>query len=218
MTDDTSRLLESTCDAPGRLSADGIDPAPTHRVDLFGKWLNEARSAEAAYPDAAALSTIDRAGWPESRIVLIKEHGSNGLSFFTNYQSTKALALPFSPRAELCFYWKTLGRQIRVRGTVARLPEPASDIYFAGRDRASQIGAWASDQSGVCPDPEFLAKRCAAVAARFHGKAVPRPPNWGGFRLSPHRWEFWEEGLSRLHRRQLFLLEDNGWTRALLFP
>jgi pyridoxamine 5'-phosphate oxidase len=218
MNDDLHGLPASGNQSERTSSGSVPDQGLGSPLDLFGRWLGDAHCAEGAYPNAATLSTVNAAGWPEARIVLIKDHGPEGLSFFTNYQSPKAEALALHPRAELCFYWKTLGRQVRVRGTVARLSEQASDTYFAGRDRASQIGAWASDQSQACPDPEILAERCAAVAVRFVGQVVPRPPNWGGFTLSPLRWEFWEEGRSRLHRRDLFTLEDNGWTRAMLFP
>lgn len=204
---------------PLRPDSDRIeDEAPVRPINLFAQWSDDAHRSEASYPQAASLATVDPAGWPEARIVLVKHHGPEGLTFFTNYESDKARALACHPRAELCFHWKTLRRQVRVRGPVIRLPEPASDRYFAGRDRASQIGAWASDQSRICPDPDILATRCAALADRFRDRTVPRPPHWGGFLLSPLRWEFWQERESRLHQRDIFVLDRDGWTHASLFP
>lgn len=151
-------------------------------------------------------------------MVLLKSCDERGFVFYTNIQSAKGRALDANPQAELCFYWAPLGRQVRVNGAVERVSDIEVDAYFATRPRLSQMGAWASEQSAPMPSRFALPPRVAAMVLKFGAAAVPRPPQWSGFRLVPNEMEFWREGLFRHHERRLFTRTSSGWDEKWLFP
>ncbi len=185
----------------------------------FRRLLDEATAAGDPEPTAMTLATLRDDG-VSARIVLLKGVDEHGFRFFTNYESDKGAQLAAHPRAALAFHWKTLrhGVQVRVEGTIARLPAQESDAYFASRPRGSQIGAWASKQSQPLRDREEFEARIAEFEQRFAGGPVPRPPHWGGFVLAPQRIEFWYGADFRLHERVLYRLDAQGWTKRLLYP
>ncbi|MSR23407.1 MAG: pyridoxamine 5'-phosphate oxidase [Gemmatimonadetes bacterium] len=186
----------------------------------FALWFRDAAErSQVTHPDAACLSTVDADGQPEGRMVLVKGMDDHGISFFTNYESAKGRQLTVTPRAALTLYWHDLGRQVRVRGEVARLSPSESDEYFRTRPRGSQIGAWASEQSRPVEDRAALEARVREVADRFAEREVPRPPHWGGFLLQPREIEFWQAAEDRLHDRILYRRAPGGaWTAQRLFP
>ena len=165
-----------------------------------------------------ALGTADASGRPSVRIVLIRHVDERGFVFHTNYNSRKAEELKQNARAALCFHWPTLEEQIRVEGLTEYISEAESDEYFAGRPRGSQIGAWASDQSRELVSQEALYTRTRDVERRFEGRAVPRPPHWGGIRVIPERMEFWYGRADRLHERLLYVKTGGRWQASRLFP
>jgi pyridoxamine 5'-phosphate oxidase len=185
---------------------------------LFDDWLAEARGTEPNDPEAVALATVDADGRPSVRMVLLKGHDDRGFVFYTNGESRKAEALRAHPVAGLLFHWKSLRRQVRVEGAVSPVSDAEADAYFASRARASQLGAWASDQSRPLPDRATFEARYADMEARFAGGDVPRPPHWGGWRLAPDRIEFWIDRAFRLHERRLFTRGASGWSEGLLYP
>jgi pyridoxamine 5'-phosphate oxidase len=187
-------------------------------LSLFRAWAADARAAEINDPDAMALATVDEAGLPDVRMVLMKGFDSRGIVFYTNAHSAKGRELAANPRAALLFHWKSLRRQIRVRGTVDPASDAEADAYFASRSRASQIGAWASDQSQPLDSRITLDTAAADYAMKFAGGPVARPPHWKGFRLAPASFEFWSDGAHRLHDRALFTREGENWRRQRLFP
>ena len=167
---------------------------------------------------AATLGTSSPTGVPSLRTVLVRRVDAGGFSFFTNYESRKGRELSVNPFAALCFYWPWIDEQVLVEGRVAPLEPADSDAYFAGRPRGSQLGAWASQQSGPLGSREELEARWRETERRFEDREVPRPPYWGGFRLSPTRMEFWRAGEFRLHDRELYTFADGVWTVTRLFP
>ena len=190
----------------------------TDPFSLFDAWFAEARTSEPNDSNAMALATVDGRGQPSVRMVLLKGHGFDGFVFYTNGESRKAADLAASPRAALLFHWKSLRRQIRIEGAVAPVSDAESDMYFASRGRDSQLGAWASDQSRPLDSRATFEARFAQVQARFEGGDVPRPPHWGGWRVTPSQIEFWQDRAHRLHERRLFVQADGGWREGLLFP
>ena len=184
------------------------------------EFLNAVERANAHHVDTtpAALATADISGRPAVRIVLIRGVDERGFVFHTNYTSRKGRELDANPHAALCFYWPTLDEQIRIEGTVARLPPEESDAYFHGRPRGSQLGAWASQQSGVLASRETLEAKYREIEERFRDQPVERPPFWGGYRLAPERIEFWYGRPDRLHDRVLYSRSGDGWQIARLYP
>ena len=166
----------------------------------------------------AALATADTAGRPSVRMVLLRGVDERGFVFHTNYNSRKAKDMVSNPYGALCFHWPTLEEQIRVEGTIERLPDSESDEYFGSRPRGSQLGAWASDQSAVLPSRETLEEKYREIERRFEGKEVNRPPFWGGFRLVPERIEFWFGRPDRLHDRLLYTRDGSAWRIERLYP
>jgi pyridoxamine 5'-phosphate oxidase len=185
---------------------------------LFDAWLAEARESEPNDPEAMALATARPDGAPSVRIVLLKGHGPEGFTFYTNLDSRKGAEIAANSRAALLFHWKSLRRQIRVEGTVDPVRDGEADAYFASRARDSQLGAWASYQSRPLDSRATFEKRFEDASRRFDGEAVPRPPRWGGFRLRPASIEFWSDRPHRLHERRLFTATANGWNEGLLYP
>jgi pyridoxamine 5'-phosphate oxidase len=185
---------------------------------LFESWLREATASEPNDPNAMTLSTVDAEGMPDARMVLLKDFDARGFVFYTNLESAKGRELIANPKAALSFHWKTLRRAVRVRGDAHSVTEAEADAYFASRARSARIGAWASDQSRPMPDRLALEKRVAQTALRFRLDAVPRPPNWSGFRIVPRSMEFWRDRPFRLHERLVFARGYDGWTTSRLYP
>jgi pyridoxamine 5'-phosphate oxidase len=189
-------------------------------ADPITEFLNAVERAQAHQVDTApvVLATTDAAGQPSARLVLLRGVDQRGFVFFTNYNSRKGLELDANPRAALCIYWPTLDEQIRVEGPVTRVSAGESDAYFAGRPRGSQLGAWASQQSDVLPTRETLEERYREIERRFEGRAVDRPPFWGGYRIAPTRIEFWYGRPDRLHDRVLYVRDGTAWRIERLYP
>jgi pyridoxamine 5'-phosphate oxidase len=187
---------------------------------LFAAWFAEAKQAEPVNPDAMAIATIDEAGLPNVRMVLLKGFDERGFVFYTNLGSVKAHELDGAPKAALTFYWKTLQRQVRVRGNVEPVSAEEADAYFASRSRMAQIGAWASKQSSPLESRMAFEKAIARYAAKFAIGTVPRPPFWSGYRVMPQEIEFWQERLYRLHDRIAFTRADPTapWSKTRLYP
>ena len=181
-------------------------------------WHSQAFDAGIPEPNAMVVSTVDLRGDPDARIVLVRDADRHGFTFFTNYESAKSHQLSARPHAAATFAWLDLHRQVRVRGPVERVSDRESDEYFASRPRASQLGAWASPQSEVLSDRHELMDLYAAQERRFAGHSVPRPAHWGGWRLRPIEWEFWQGRPSRLHDRFRYRPGDDGWKIDRLAP
>lgn len=185
---------------------------------LFDAWFAEAKASEPNDPDAMALATATPDGRPSVRMVLLKAHGPEGFTFYTNADSRKGEELGAVPRAALLFHWKSLRRQVRIEGTVEEVSAAEADAYFATRSRDSQLGAHASDQSRPLDTRAHFEERYEEAKRRFEGGDVPRPPRWTGFRVSPERIEFWTDRPHRLHERRLFVRDGGRWTEGLLYP
>ncbi len=193
----------------------GTDP-----FALFDEWMAEAEKTEPNDPNAMALATADASGLPDVRMVLLKDASPEGFVFYTNLESAKGNELAENPQAALCFHWKSLRRQIRVRGAISSVTEAEADAYFASRAKDSQIGAWASRQSRPMEGRFELEKEVARYAAKYAIKNVDRPPHWSGFRLTPNQIEFWRDRPFRLHDRLVFRRQtaDDAWQTSKLFP
>jgi pyridoxamine 5'-phosphate oxidase len=198
------------------MSRDFFDAAEP--LSVFSEWLADATAEEPNDPNAMALATVDADGMPDVRMVLLKAVDQTGFVFFTNYESAKGRELLGQPKAALCFHWKSLRRQIRVRGSVTPVATSEADAYFASRDRGSRIGAWASRQSRPLESRLALEKAVAAYTVKFGVGDIPRPEYWSGFRIAPVEIEFWKNGTFRLHDRLLFRKTEGGWQKTRLYP
>lgn len=196
-----------------------IEAAPTEPFSLFNQWLKAAAANDKIVePNAMHLATVDKQGMPSARMVLLKDLIKEQFIFYTNYQSRKALQLAANPYACLTFWWEALARQVRIEGKVKPLAAEISDGYFAERDRASQLGAWASPQSSELKNYDELLERFTRIKEKFSDHQIPRPPHWGGYCLAPHQIEFWQGQKSRLHKRILYSYRNNEWKKKCLAP
>ncbi len=186
---------------------------------LFAEWYAAAKASEINDPDAMSVATVDETGQPSCRILLLNGTDSQGFVFYTNQNSRKAAQIRKMPRAALTFHWKALRRQVRIEGICESVTAQEADAYFATRSRASQIGAWASDQSAILLNRAVFEEHIAEMTRRFDGQPVPRPPHWGGTRVRPSLIEFWQDMPHRLHDRTVFYArEDGGWDVKKLYP
>jgi pyridoxamine 5'-phosphate oxidase len=193
-------------------------PVTDDPIELFQEWFREAEQAGVEVPEAMTLATAGADGSPSARMVLLKGADDEGFVFYSGYVSRKAGELEQNPRAALVFYWRPLGKQVRVEGSVERVPEGESAAYFATRPRGSQLAAWASQQSQPLESRGELERRYAELEREYDGREVPRPPHWGGFRLRPDAIEFWEHRENRLHDRFRYTRAREGWRAELLSP
>jgi pyridoxamine 5'-phosphate oxidase len=187
-------------------------------LERFREWFREAEQAGVEVPETMTLATTDAEGAPSARMVLLKGAEDDGFVFYTGYVSRKAGELEQNPLAALVFYWRPLGKQVRVEGRVERVPESESAAYFATRPRGSQLAAWASQQSRPLASREELERRYTKLEQEYEGRDIPLPPHWGGYRLRPEAIEFWEHRENRLHDRVRYTRAREGWRRELLSP
>jgi pyridoxamine 5'-phosphate oxidase len=188
-------------------------------IRQFEKWFEEASNSDVAEPNAMSLATATPEGRPSVRIVLLRGVDRRGFAFFTNYNSRKGRELDANPQAALVFFWQSLERQVRIEGQVERVDIEESDRYFQSRPLASRLGAWASPQSDVIPGRAVLEERCLELEARFADGEIPRPANWGGYRVVPESIEFWQGGPGRLHDRLRYTKQQGeGWLVERLAP
>ena len=189
-------------------------------IELFKYWFNEAKKIELNDPNAFSLATSDSKGFPSVRVVLLKDYSQNGFVFYTNLNSKKSLSIKENPRAEMCFYWKSLSRQIRINGIVSQVTEREADDYYSTRPYGSKIAAWASKQSEVLESRTELLNSIAKYKKKYNDeKKVPRPKNWSGWKLLPKEMEFWKRIENRIHERLKYSKKVNGeWEKFLLNP
>ena len=189
-------------------------------INLFKYWFNEAKKIELNDPNAFSLATSDAKGFPSVRVVLLKNYNENGFVFYTNLNSKKSLSIKENPRAEMCFYWKSLSKQIRINGTISQISDKEADDYYSTRSYGSKIGAWASKQSEVLESRTKLINSMEEYKKKYNDeKKVPRPKNWSGWRLLPKEMEFWMRAENRIHERLKYSKNSIGeWDKFLLNP
>lgn len=198
------------------LHKSNLDPNPFAQ---FGKWYEPALTKIPINPNSMTLATADKDGVPSARIVLLKGYDENGFVFYTNYESRKGRELDENPLAALVFYWNVLNKQIRITGSVSRITREESEAYFRTRPKESQLGAWASKQSSVIESREALDQAFRDLEEKYNGDDIPLPPFWGGFRLAPDTFEFWEGRTGRLHDRFRYSRKPDGeWIIERLSP
>lgn len=197
------------------LDAASLDRDP---IGQFRRWFADAERAQLLEPNAMTLGTVDAAGRPSARVVLLKNIDDRGLVFFTDYRSRKARELAANPRAALAFLWKELERQVRVLGSVETVTRDESAAYFRSRPRGSRLGAWASEQSAVLADRADLEREVARIDAQFPDDEIPLPPHWGGYRVVPDEYEFWQGRENRLHDRFRYARSGDRWLIERLAP
>jgi len=187
---------------------------------LFAAWFDDAQRAEINDPNAMTLATVDAGGMPNARVVLLKSWDRRGFVFYTNFESAKGRELSVNPKASLCFYWKSLRRQVRMRGSVETVSDAEADAYYASRPRGARIAAWASAQSRPLRSRAELAESVARLEKQFEGREPDRPHYWSGYRLIPTEMEFWQDRPYRLHDRIIFKRkgQDLPWTKTRLYP
>ena len=193
----------------------------TERKDpfnLFNEWLREAEKSEPNDPNAMAVATVDTNGMPNVRILLLKGHDERGFVFYTNFESTKGQEIIASMKVALGFHWKSLRRQIRIRGEVEFVSDEEADIYYNSRHPQSRLGAWASDQSRPLDSRQVLIDKLLNYEEKYGTDTIPRPPHWKGVRLVPEEIEFWQDGEFRLHDRVVFKRDGDGWSTQRLYP
>ena len=206
---DVSKRLEPSLDEKE------VDASPFKQ---FAEWFKQAEATVPILPNAMTLAAATHDGMPSARMVLLKDFDEQGFVFYTNYESQKAKELDENPVASLCFYWAELGRQVRITGTVARTSREESEAYFHTRPIDSQLGAWASNQSQVISNREVLEHRMEELSKQYEGKQIPLPPYWGGYRVTPFVFEFWQSRPSRLHDRIRYRLAGGEWIIERLAP
>lgn len=187
-------------------------------LDIFSAWLKAAEASEINDPAAVALATVDPDGLPNVRMVLLKGYDARGFVFYTNFESQKGQELLGQKKAAMCFHWKSLRRQVRLRGPVEVVSDEEADAYFESRPLGSRIGAWASKQSRPLESRFALETAVAKVTAKYPLGNVPRPPHWSGFRIVPQSIEFWSDGKFRLHDRLEFRCQGDGWEKVRMYP
>ena len=185
---------------------------------LFANWFGDAEKTEPNDPNAVALATVDGDGLPDVRMVLLKGYDERGFVFYTNFESAKGVEILGSMKAAMCFHWKSLRRQVRLRGPVEIVSDEEADAYYASRARGSRIGAWASKQSRPLESRFALEKAVTEYTARHAIGDIPRPPYWSGFRIMPQTIEFWHDRPFRLHDRLVFSRDGDGWKTTRLYP
>ena len=186
-------------------------------IQLFKVWMDEAKKTEPNDANALSLATADKNGTPSVRIVLLKDFGKNGFTFYTNLDSPKSLDIESNPKAEMCFYWKSLERQVRVFGAINKISDEIADKYFSSRDYGSKIGSWASEQSKILRNKIELLERVEGFKKTYpETENVPRPENWSGLTLKPTVIEFWLKGPNRIHERLRYNKQLNNWEKKLL--
>jgi len=192
----------------------------TEPFHLFAKWFSDAEKSEPNNPNAMALATVDAEGLPDVRMVLLKGFDEAGFVFYSNNESAKGREMAANPKAAIAFHWKSLDRQIRIRGAVSIVSDAEADAYFATRHRSSQLGAWASKQSSPLESRFAFEKAIALTTAKYVVGTVPRPPYWIGYRVTPTTIEFWHERAFRLHDRIVFAraTSTEAWTKTRLYP
>ena len=188
-------------------------------ISLFKIWFEEAKKSEINDPNALSLATSDSMGIPSVRMVLLKNFDNNGFVFYTNLNSAKSKDIKDNPNVSMCFHWKSLLRQIRIKGKVSKVSEHEADEYYNSRSYGSRIGAWASKQSSILNNREELNKEIEIYKSKFpDNKEVPRPNHWSGWRVNPSEIEFWLDGDNRIHERLKYLKDNEGWKKVLLSP